>query len=82
MSTTKVEAGQNTLYPVDQLSKLALTPFEDDPSGRALVQLADPAAIHEDEWTATEDLLTGRIVEVRRADCGLGCKCAGEVRVP
>lgn len=81
MSTTKIEPGQNTLYPVDQLTKLALTAFEDDPSGRALVQLADPAAIYEDDWTEAEDLLTGRMVQVRRADCGLGCKCAGEVKL-
>lgn len=76
-----VKPGENTLYPVDQLTQLALTKFEGDPDGRALVRLEDRDALNEDEWTKTTDLITGRAVEVRRADCGLGCKCAGEVRL-
>lgn len=76
-----VGPGENTLYPVNQQTQLALAKFEDDPSGRALVRLEDRDALNEDEWTATTDLITGEAVEVRRADCGLGCRCAGEVRL-
>jgi hypothetical protein len=78
---SKVAAGENTLFPVNQQTQLALSKFEGDDMGRALVRLEDPAALSNDEWTATVDLTTGLAVEVRRADCGLGCKCAGEVRL-
>lgn len=79
--TKKVEAGENTLFPVNQMTQLALTKFEGDSMGRALVRLENPAALYNDEWTETTDLITGHTVEVRRADCGLGCKCAGEVKL-
>lgn len=73
--------GERTLYPVDQLTQIALTKFEDDPSGRALVRLDDPTITDTDEWSEATDLLTGHTVAVRRADCGLGCKCAAEVKL-
>jgi hypothetical protein len=76
-----VAAGERTLYPVDQLSQIALTAFEGDEMGRALVRLDDPTVTQQDEWRETIDLLTGHTVAVRRADCGLGCKCAAEVRL-
>lgn len=76
-----VAAGERTLYPVDQITQIVLTAFEGDSMGRALVQLADPDVTHMDEWTETTDLLTGHTVAVRRADCGLGCKCAAEVKL-
>ncbi|MGZ4659673.1 MAG: hypothetical protein ACXVYB_00170 [Arthrobacter sp.] len=76
-----VGAGERTLYPVDQLTQIALTAFEGDPDGRALVRLEDPHTTDTDEWTETTDLLTGHTIAVRRADCGLGCKCAAEVKL-
>jgi len=79
--TINVAAGERTLYPVDQQTQQALTKFEGDSMGRSLVRLEDPSATNEDPWTQTTDLLTGQRVEVRRADCGLGCKCAAEVRL-
>lgn len=33
-----------------------------------------------DEWQPVT-LADGRKAEVRRADCGAGCRCAGEVRI-
>lgn len=76
-----VAAGERTLYPVDQLTQIALTALEGDSMGRALVRLEDPHAIDMDEWSETTDLITGHTVAVRRADCGLGCKCAAEVKL-
>jgi hypothetical protein len=84
--TTKVKpvdvaAGERTLYPVDQITQIALTAFEGDDMGRALVRLEDPTLTNTDEWSEATDLLTGHTVAVRRADCGLGCKCAAEVKL-
>lgn len=72
---------ERTLYPVDQLTQIALTKFEGDSMGRALVRLDDPDSTMSDEWREVTDLLTGHTVAVRRADCGLGCKCAAEVKL-
>lgn len=80
-SRVDVAAGERTLYPVDQLTQIALTGFEGDPDGRALVRLDDPHTTDSDEWTEVIDRLTGHTVAVRRADCGLGCKCAAEVKL-
>jgi hypothetical protein len=74
-------AGERTLYPVDQITQIVLTAFEGDSMGRALVRLDDPHALDTDEWTEVTDQLTGHTVAVRRADCGLGCKCAAEVKL-
>jgi hypothetical protein len=74
-------AGERTLYPVDQLTQIALTKFDGDDMGRALVRLEDPHTTDTDEWTEVTDLNTGHTVAVRRADCGLGCKCAAEVKL-
>lgn len=81
--TMKVDvgAGERTLYPVDQITQIALTSLDGDSMGRALVRLDNPTAIHMDEWNQVTDLLTGHTVAVRRADCGLGCKCAAEVKL-
>ena len=76
-----VTAGERTLYPVDQLTQIALTAFEGDEMGRALVRLDDTTVTQQDEWREATDLLTGHTVAVRRADCGLGCKCAAEVKL-
>jgi hypothetical protein len=78
-----VAAGERTPYPVDQLTQIALTKLDGDPSGRAVIRLdrAGIQLLNEDEWSEATDLLTGHTVAVRRADCGLGCKCAAEVKL-
>lgn len=81
MAEIDVAAGERTPYPVDQLTQMALTKVEDDTAGRALVRLAIPELTFFDEWQETTDLLTGHTIAVRRADCGLGCKCAAEVKL-
>lgn len=88
MSTTNdkpvrinVAAGERTPFPVDQLTQIALTKLDGDDMGRALIRLDDTTALQSDEWSEATDLLTGHTVAVRRADCGLGCKCAAEVKL-
>lgn len=76
-----VAAGDRTPYPVNQGTQMALTKLEGDPSGRAVVRLDDPDTLDLDEWTEVTDRLTGHTVAVRRAVCGLGCKCAAEVKL-
>lgn len=76
-----VAAGERTPYPVDQPTQIALTANEGDDMGRVVVRLKDPSVTDTDEWTEVTDLLTGHTVAVRRADCGLGCKCAAEVKL-
>lgn len=53
----------------------------DSASPRVLIALSDPNLTRNDEWTPTTDLRTGLNIEVRRAACGGGCRCAVEVRV-
>lgn len=81
MSEIDIAAGDRTPYPVDQLTQMALNKLDDDTAGRAVVRLEDPTVTDMDEWTEATDLLTGHIIAVRRADCGLGCKCAAEVKL-
>jgi hypothetical protein len=83
MNKPKVDiaAGERTLIPADEATRIALTPFEGDPMGRALVRLHDPEVTDSEEWGQTTDLITGRVVVVRRADCGAGCRCAAEVKL-
>lgn len=81
MRRIDVAAGERTPYPVDQATQSALTALEGDSAGRVLIRLDDPTVIQLDEWSEAIDLLTGHTVAVRRADCGLGCKCAAEVKL-
>lgn len=81
MSRVDVAGGERTPYPVDQATQIALTALEGDSMGRSLVRLDDPIVILMDEWSEVTDLLTGHTIAVRRADCGLGCKCAAEVKL-
>lgn len=76
-----VAAGERTLIPFDEATRAALNPFEGDSAGRALVQLLDPEVTDSEIWKQTTDLHTGRVVLVRRADCGAGCRCAAEVKL-
>ena len=34
-----------------------------------------------EEWQTFKEATTGRPVHLRRADCGLGCRCAAEYRI-
>lgn len=79
--TIDIAAGDRTLIPVDQATQKALKAFEGDSMGRVLVRPADSLAIDSEEWVETTDLLTGKAVAVRRADCGAGCRCAAEVKL-
>jgi hypothetical protein len=76
-----IDAGERTPFPVDQLTQIALTKLEDDTMGRVVVRLEDPHVLDRDEWIEAIDLITGHTIAVRRADCGLGCKCAAEVKL-
>ena len=76
-----IAAGDRTPYPVDQLSQISLTKLEGDTAGRVVVRLEDPHVTDSDAWSEAIDLLTGHTVALRRADCGLGCRCAAEVKI-
>jgi hypothetical protein len=45
---------------------------------RHVLVFAEPVEL--EMWWTSATLTDGRTVEVRRADCGLGCFCAGEFR--
>jgi hypothetical protein len=74
-------ANECTPYPVDAQTHAVLDEFPDDILGRAVVRLPAGASWQADEWTPTVDERTGSAIEIRRASCGLGCKCAAEVRL-
>lgn len=78
MSGPALNPGEYTLLPADALTADALIQWDER---RVLVRLKDPGLIHEDGWGRTVDLLSEHTVEVRRADCGAGCRCAAEVRL-
>lgn len=74
----ELQPGDSTLFPVGAEAARLLTRWDED---RVVVRLRDREAWANDVWTATVDERSGLDVLVRRADCGLGCRCAGEVRV-
>lgn len=76
---TDYAAGDRTLRPVDEATARALPALPGDDLGRAVVRVGAVDFI--DEWRRVLDKRSGRWVEVRRADCGGGCRCAGEVRL-
>ena len=47
---------------------------------RYLLQFDGTAPALEDEWFRCQTV-GGVVVDIRRADCGAGCRCAGEFRV-
>lgn len=77
---TTIEEGTFTAFPYTEAEQEAMPPLEDDEMGRVLVKPADPSAVTAKRWTRTTDELSGRDIEMRRADCGAGCQCATEVR--
>ena len=68
-----------TLYarPVDDRTRAAF-PEDDRPSAPA-DQVLVP--VETDPWLTDEWEEVAAGVEARRADCGLGCRCAAEVRL-
>lgn len=75
-----VEAGERTVRPADKVAAEALTVWETDPA-RRLIRLEIPELTMSEEWEPAVDLITSLHIKVRRADCGLGCKCAAEVKL-
>lgn len=67
-----------TLTPADPARDGGLPPY--DGARRLLTFTASTIPPLTDRW-APATLADGRTVEVRRADCGLGCRCAGEYRM-
>lgn len=69
-----------TLFPADDPTKTHLPEWPGGPpTGRVLVELTWPVTLT-DDWQQVIDT-AGRTLEVRSADCGAGCRCAGEVRL-
>lgn len=69
-----------TLNPVDDPTIVHLGSWEGGPPfGRVAVELDEPVTLT-DEWQQVIDT-DGRTLQVRRADCGAGCRCAGEVKL-
>lgn len=70
-----------TAFPYDSFAVETFAAVEDDSMGRVYVVPENPAAVTSDDWMTTTDLTTGLTIEMRRANCGGGCRCATEVRV-
>jgi hypothetical protein len=68
----------HTLFPVG--AKARKLPRWDGSRVLALYPEGVTAPELTDEWHAVT-LATGQRAEIRRADCGAGCRCAGEIRV-
>lgn len=65
-----------TLFPVQGETPENLEPFMDGPPyGRYKLEIPTDVVL-QDDWQQTT--VDGRAVWVRRADCGAGCRCAGE----
>lgn len=75
--TAPREPNQLTLDPVGEDGGL---PRVSEKDTRRIVTFVRRPTYLERHWT-THLLSDGRPVEVRRADCGLGCLCAGEYRM-
>jgi hypothetical protein len=84
MSGTFLMYDELSPLPADKAAEKALDEMPNDPLGRVIVRLREDEvtkARRSERWYATTDLRTGLSVEIRRADCGAGCKCAAEVRL-
>lgn len=79
MSAVAVGANQHTLYPVGPLARALPNAGLGDE--RVLVTYSgDYKPTLTDRWQMVV-LVDGRGAIVRSADCGLGCRCAGEIRI-
>lgn len=81
MATISLPTGTYTAFPYSSAEEEAFPEFPDDEMGRVLVKPADPDAVNADHWQDTVEQNTGRYIQMRRADCGAGCRCATEVRL-
>lgn len=72
---------QSSAFPYYEIDRLALPHLKGDSMGRVYVRAENERAITATRWTKTKDLNTGLEIEMRRANCGAGCKCATEVRI-
>ena len=77
--------GRLTAYRFDD-SANALAPLAGDEEDRVVietdVELPKSKYGEADPWVSAVDAITGLWIRVRRTDCGGGCRCAVEVRVP
>ena len=78
---TELPEGSMTLLPFDRVDRaMAMVAFPmwiDENDGRFVVDF-EPVDL-DDQWQPV--ITAGRLhLEVRRADCGAGCRCAGEFR--
>ena len=69
-----------TLYPVNQRTHAAFPQHQGGTSGRAVVSLPDSDTVLTEDWEPRRTT-DGLDIEVRRVDCGGGCRCAGEIRL-
>jgi hypothetical protein len=86
---TELPLGALTLRPADKVDRamamVAFPMWEDEKDGRFVVLVTSPEGEVrtdvelDDHWRAYRTF-EGLAVELRRADCGAGCRCAGEFR--
>jgi hypothetical protein len=76
-----IESGIFTANPHSDLERNGMAAYEGDSLGRVLVQPENRSATRSETWFPTVDKLTGKPIEMRRANCGSArCMCATEVR--
>ena len=78
MSTRR--AREWTLFAHEPLQPVPFPRF-DDLDGRPRYRLDLPGLDRLRDTWQTLTTADGHIVQVRRADCGLACRCAGEFRI-
>lgn len=71
----KLRDNEYTLFPYDEESANGL-PRHDN--GAYIVAFQGEIPPLTEDWVIGVEEVTGRAVWVRRADCGAGCRCAGE----
>lgn len=77
---TDWKPGRLTAFRFDT-SADALAPLVDDTMDRVVIE-TDIEWRRAERWTSTVDAISGLPIEVRKTDCGGGCRCAVEVRLP
>jgi hypothetical protein len=77
MNERELPTNGRTLRAVPGLRPTGMLKWDDS---RWLVEFHDDPPVLGDEWVR-DRLKDGRPVWVRRADCGAGCRCAGEFRL-
>ena len=77
--TTTLEGFRYTPLPLGAMPE-SVRYVSDDRMGRLELRLERLPQASVREWQEVTDLVTGERFEVRRAACGLGCRCAAEAR--